>query len=103
MTKKMKNQRARSGSGQWSKKNVPNFPGSRPNMNTLTAQVRLMSEDWWVIRDRNGRLVISMLTGGPMVLHRSLADETRADLDFEDRKRAPHRIERLPATVDDHA
>lgn len=56
-------------------------------------------DDWWVIRDARGRLVISLFTGGPMVLSKSLADETRADLDLDDRKNAPHRVERLPATV----
>jgi hypothetical protein len=58
-----------------------------------------MSEKLYVIRRANGHLVYSLLTHDrPMVLSKSLAEETRADLDFEDRKNAPHRIEALPTT-----
>lgn len=48
----------------------------------------------YLIRDAQGRLIYSILTGKPMALSKSMADETRADLDFEDRKNAPHRVER---------
>lgn len=60
--------------------------------------------DEYIIRDRFGLLVYSLLTGKPMRLSKSLADETRADLDFEDRGGAPHRVEvaRDELTVDDH-
>lgn len=60
----------------------------------LEREVGVSDTEWWVIRRADGELVYSMLTREPMRLHYKLADETRADLDFEDRKNAPHRIER---------
>lgn len=49
--------------------------------------------DQYVLRTRSGKLLYSILTGRPMRLGRNLAEETRADLNFEDRHNAPHRIE----------
>lgn len=52
----------------------------------------------FVIRDGNGRLVYTMLTGKPMTFtSKADADEARADLDFEDRRNRPHRVEPKPA------
>jgi hypothetical protein len=51
--------------------------------------------DWYLIRDKSGRLAISMLSGSPMILGKSLAEETRADLDFLHPSCAPHRLEAI--------
>jgi len=46
----------------------------------------------YVIRDKNGDLLYSLFTGKPMMLSKSLAEETRGDLDFEHRDKAPHSV-----------
>jgi hypothetical protein len=53
-----------------------------------------MSERY-AICDAKGNLLCSILTGRLMLLSKSLAEETRADLDFEDRANSPHRVVHL--------